>query len=77
MQPGAVLFLHLLCRNNSAAKVCKLQKLALNRLQPFTSLPMSDLTLGSIPAEPPKLLIQLLNLGDLRSETRNLVAKNP
>jgi hypothetical protein len=29
VQPGAVLFLHLLCRNNSAAKVCELHKLML------------------------------------------------
>ena len=32
MQPGAVLFLHLFCRNNSAAKVCKLHKLVLDCL---------------------------------------------
>jgi hypothetical protein len=32
MQPGAVLFLHLFLRNNSAAKVCELQKLALDCL---------------------------------------------
>jgi len=32
MQPGAVLFFHLFCRNYSAAKVCQLHKLALDRL---------------------------------------------
>jgi hypothetical protein len=32
MQPGAVLFLHLFCRNNFAAKVCELHKLALDCL---------------------------------------------
>jgi hypothetical protein len=30
MQPGAMLFLHLFCRNNSAAKVCELHKLMLD-----------------------------------------------
>ena len=32
MQPGAVLFFHLFCRDYSAAKVCELRKLALDRL---------------------------------------------
>jgi hypothetical protein len=32
MQPGAMLFLHLFCRNNSAAKVCELHKLMLDCL---------------------------------------------
>jgi hypothetical protein len=32
MQPGTVLFLHLFCRNNSAAKVCELHKLMLDCL---------------------------------------------
>jgi hypothetical protein len=31
-QPGAVLFFHLFCRTYSAAKVCELHKLALDRL---------------------------------------------
>ena len=30
MQPGAVLFLHLFCRDNSAAKVCEFHKLLLD-----------------------------------------------
>jgi hypothetical protein len=32
MQPGAVLFPHLFCRNNSAPKVCELHKLMLDCL---------------------------------------------
>jgi hypothetical protein len=32
IEPGAVLFFHLFCRNCSAAKVCELRKLALDRL---------------------------------------------
>jgi hypothetical protein len=57
MQPGAVLFLHLFCRNNSAAKVCQLHKLALDCLKPFIPLSVSDLDICSIPALTPKLLI--------------------
>jgi hypothetical protein len=37
---------------------------------------VSDLNVCSIPALPPKLLIQLLNVSDLQSETPDLVPKN-
>jgi hypothetical protein len=37
---------------------------------------VSDLNVCSIPALPPKLLIQLLNVSDLQSETPDLVLKN-
>jgi len=37
---------------------------------------VSDLNACSIPAVPPKLLIQLLNVSDLPSETPDLVPKN-
>ena len=57
MQPGAVFFLHLFCRNNPAAKVCELNKLMLDCLQPFIPLFVSDLKIYSIPAVVPKLLI--------------------
>ena len=77
MQPGAVLFLHLFRRNNSAAKICELHKLMLDCLKPFISLSVGDLKSCSIPAVTPKLLIQRLNLSDLRSETPNFVPKNP
>jgi hypothetical protein len=76
MQPRAMLFLHLLGRNNSAAKVCELQKLMLDCLQAFTSLSVNDLSTYSVPAVTPKLLVQLLNVGDLRSEHPNLGSKN-
>ena len=70
-------FLHLLRRNNSAPKVCQLNKLMLNRLQPFISLSVSDLNFGSTLALTPKPLVRFLNLGNLKSEAPNLVAKNP
>ena len=52
-----MLFLHLLRRNNLATKVCESYKLMLDRLQPFVPLPVSDLSICSIPALTPKLLI--------------------
>ena len=57
MQPGAVLFLHLFCRNNPAAKVCELNKLMLDCFQAFIPLFVSDLNICAIPAVVPKLLI--------------------
>jgi hypothetical protein len=77
VQPGAMLFPQLLCRNNTAAKVCELHKLMLNSLEPLPPLAVSDLITCSIPAVTPKLLIQLLNVSDLHSETPDLVPKDP
>jgi len=57
MQPGAVLFLHLFCGHNLASKISELHKLALDRLQPFIPLSVSDLEIRSIPARKAKLLI--------------------
>ena len=77
MQPGVVLFFHWCCRNYSAAKVCESHKLALDRLQAFMPSSVSDLGHPTIPDCTPKLVIQLLNVSDLLSETPNLVPKNP
>ena len=49
----------------------------LNSLQPLAPLSVRDLNTGSVPAVTPKLLIQLLNVGDLHSEKPDLVPKNP
>ncbi len=76
MQPRAVPFPHLLCRDNFAAKVGESNKLMLDGLQAFIPLSVSDLSLCSIPALTPKLLIYLLNVSDFFSETSNLVPKN-
>jgi hypothetical protein len=76
MQPGAMLFLYWLGQNNSAAKACELPKLVLNSLQPLTPLSVSDLKTCSVPAVPPKLAVQFLNVSDLLSETPDLVPKN-
>jgi hypothetical protein len=66
----------LFCRNHFAAKLCQLNKLALDRLQPFVPLSVGDLSICSIQAVTPKLLISFLNISDLFSETPNLVPKN-
>ena len=72
-----MLLCHSFCGNNSAAKFCELCKLMLNSLQPLASLSVSDLNTCSVPAVTPKLLIQLLNVGDLHPEKPDLVPKNP
>ena len=76
MQPSAVLFSHLFRRNNFATKLSELNKLMLDRQQPFIPLSVSDLSICSIQAVTPKLLIQFLNISDLFSEAPNLVPKN-
>jgi hypothetical protein len=76
MQPRAVLFPHLFCRDNFAAQVGESNKLMLDRLQALVPLSVRDLSLCSIPALAPKLFIQLLNVSDLFPETPDLVPKN-
>lgn len=76
MHPGPVLFFPLFDRQNLAAKVRELQKFLLNFLQPFLPLPVRDLGLGRMSAPKPVLLIQLLNLGNLRPQTPDLIPQN-
>ena len=76
MQPGAVLFSPLFDRKNFAPQGRKLGKLLLNLLQPFMPLAVSDLGLGYIRVSEPILLIQLLNVSDLRAETPYFFSKN-
>jgi hypothetical protein len=76
MQPGAMLFLHLFGRDNSAAKVCQLHQLPLDCLQPFIPLSVSDLSICTITTVAPKLLIRLSNVSDLFPETPNFIPKN-
>jgi len=52
-----MLFPHLFCRNDSAAKVCELRKFLLDGLQPFMPLAVSDVILCPALASSPKLLI--------------------
>jgi len=57
IQPRAVRFPHLFCRDNLATKVGKSNKLMLDGLQAFIPLSVSDLSICSIPALTPKLFI--------------------
>ncbi len=57
MRPRAVPFPHLFCRDNFATKIGKSNKLMLDGLQALIPLSVSDLSLCSIPALTPKLLI--------------------
>jgi hypothetical protein len=49
----------------------------LNCLEAFLPPAVSYLGVSSSPVSMPKLLIQLLNVSDLLSETPNFVPKNP
>ncbi len=72
MQPGAVLLLHLLYGTNLPAKAGELGKFLLDRLQAFIPLAVSDMSTGVISVGTPILLVQLLNLSNLQSETPDL-----
>lgn len=76
MQATAVFFSHLICRDNFATQVCELNKLLLDCLQAFHPFSVSDLSLGSIHAFTPKLLIQVLDSSDLFSQTSDLVPQH-
>lgn len=76
MQPGAVLFLHLFYRTDLATEVGELSQLLLNGLEPFMSLAVSDLSLGSIPIGSTILLVRLLNVGDLFPEAPDFIPQN-
>ena len=76
MQSRGVLLFRLFSRNNFLAETCELQKLTLDFLQALTSLSVSNLGRGTIPNCTPKLLIRLVNVSDLLSETPDLVPKN-
>jgi hypothetical protein len=76
MQPGAMLFPHLLNRKSFMSEFGELDKLFLNLLQSFLPVAVSDVGFCSSLASKPILFIQLLNASDFRPETRNLSSKN-
>lgn len=71
-----MLFPHLLERKSLLTEVRELDELFLNLLQPFLPVTMSDIGFRSLLISKPILFIQLLDLCDLRSKTRNLFPKN-
>ena len=72
MQAGAVLFFDLVDRLYPASQIANLGKLLLDGLQPFLPLAVSHLRLGSVRSPLAVLLVQLLNVSNLRAETRDL-----
>ncbi len=71
-----MLFLHLLERKNSSAKISKLDELLLDLLQPLVPLAMGKLRLCVLPGVASILLVQFLKLCDFGAEEGNLVAKD-
>ncbi len=76
MPPGAVIFSHLFDGQSFVAYVRELDKLFLDRLQPFLPLYMSDLRLCSVLAPKAIPIIQRLNVRNLGPKTRNLFPKD-
>ena len=76
MQSGAVLFFPLFDGEHPSAKASELGQLLLDRLQPFVSLTVRDLSRGFVATLTPVLLVQFLKVSDLGPEPPNLVAKH-
>jgi hypothetical protein len=79
VQPGKGLglFIDSFRRNNSAAKVCELDKLMLDCLKALLPASVNDLGDCIIPWRTPKLAVQFLNISDLFAETCDFISKNP
>jgi hypothetical protein len=76
MQPGAMLFPHLLNRKSFVTEFGELDKFFLNLLQSFLSLAVIDVGFCSLLASKAILFVQLLNVSDFRPKARNLFPKN-
>jgi hypothetical protein len=57
VQPSAMVFPHLFCRNDFPTKLSELNKLMLDRLQPLVPPSVRDLSICPIQAVTPELLI--------------------
>jgi hypothetical protein len=76
MQPGAMLFSHLLNRKSFVTELGELDKFFLNSLQSFLPLAVSDVSFCPLLASKSILFVQLLNVSDFRPKTCNLSPKN-
>jgi len=72
----AVLFLHLLNRTNSSAKISKLRELLLDFSQPLVPLAVGKLRLCVLSGCTSILLVQFSKLFDFGAEKSNLFAKD-
>ena len=68
-----MIFPHLLNRKSLETELGELDKFFLNRLQSVPPVAVSDVGFRLLQASKPVLLIQLLDVGDFRPKTRNLV----
>ena len=76
MHSGAMLFLHLFDRLHFASQAGDSSEFLLNHLKTLVSLAVGQLSFCSIPAFPPVLLVQLLDLSDLGAKASDLFSKN-
>ena len=76
MQPSAVLLFHLFNGQHFAAESSELREFLLDFYQTFLPLPVSGFFVGTMVALEAVLFVQSTYLGDLRTETRNLLSKN-
>ena len=76
MQPGAMLFPHLLNRKSFVTELPELDKFFLNLLQSFLPVAVSDVGFCSLLASKSILFVQLLNVSNFRPKTSNLSPKN-
>jgi len=76
MQPGAMLFPHLLNRNSCVTELGELDKFFLNLLQSFLPVAISDVGFCSLLVSKPIPFIQLLNVSDFRPKARDLFPKS-
>jgi hypothetical protein len=76
MQAAGALFSYRFNGLNFSTEVAQLGEFALNGLQTLVPLAVSFLGLGPVPIAVTVLLVQILNVGDLGSEPRNLFAED-
>jgi len=68
LQAGTVLFPYLIDRHNGAAQRRQPAQFLLDVLEPFMPLPVSHHVHGSIGFAQPVLLVQFVDLGNLRTQ---------
>ena len=71
-----MLFLHLLKRKNSSAKISKLDELLLDLLQPLVPLAMGKLRLCVLPGFTSIQLVQFFKVRNFGAEKSNLFPKD-
>ncbi len=76
MQAGAVLFAYLIYGHHGAAQPSQTAEFLLDFLEPFMPLPVSHLVRGSMVLLLPILLVQLMDLSDLRPQAHDFFPKD-